>query len=192
MLRRMPELTRPEAAVVALLRRRGDRAKVDTEDVALEASALAAGLFSWVKYPDRVDKELVRRALTDAKIKKKWAIGTHIQGWMLTPEGAAFARASEQRVRRQGRAGRQSRDPDFAKEKARLLSSAAYTHARSDGVDAVTEDEADAFFRLISYIRGAPRLRKVARVETAFRDDADLGPLVSALASRARKRGEGP
>jgi len=186
----MPGLTRPEAAIVALLHKGGDRSKVDTEDVAVEAGTLAPGLFSWVKYPDRVDKEIVRVALSDAKLKKMWTIGSHAQGWMLTPEGVAFARVNEERVGHQAQTGRQTRDPELEKERARMLASEAYAHAKDDGVEAVTDEEADAFFRLIAYIRGQPRQRKIARLENAFREDAELGPLIVALAARARLRGE--
>jgi hypothetical protein len=185
-------LTRPEAAIVALLHKGGDRQKVDTEDVAIEAAALAPGLFSWVKYAEHVDKELVRVALSDARLKKNWTIGSHAQGWMLTPEGLTFARANERRVREQAQAGRQARDPELEKERARMLASEAYAHAQRDGIDAVTDDEADAFFRLIAYIRGQPRQRKIARLENAFRDDPEMGPLILALAARARMRGEAP
>src|SRR5262245_33708007 len=145
----MPGLTRPEAAAVALLRRGGDRVKVDTEDVAVEAGSLAPGLFSWVKFTDRVDKELVRVALSDAKLKKKWTIGSHAQGWMLTPEGMALARANEKRVLEQAQEGRQARDPELDKERARMIASEAYARAKREGVDAVTDEEADGFFRLI-------------------------------------------
>lgn len=190
MIALVPGLTRPEAATVALLHRGGDRTKVVTEDVAIEAAVLAPGLFSWVKYPDRIDKEIVRVALSDAKLKKKWTIGSHSQGWMLTSEGVAFARANEKRIEQQAGAGPQARDPELEKERARMLASDAYVHAQRDGVDAITDDEADAFFRLIAYIRGQPRQRKIARLENAFRDDVELGPLIVALAARARTRGE--
>jgi hypothetical protein len=188
----MPGLTRPEAIVVALLSKGGDRTKVDTEDVAVEASKLAPGLFSWVKYPELVDKELVRVALSDARLKKGWTIGSHAQGWMLTPAGVAFARANEQRVRHQVQQGPQARDPDLEKERARMLQSEAYAAVKRVGVDAVSDDQADAFFRLIAYIKGQARERKITRLENAFRDDPELGPVVVGLAAKARKRGGAP
>lgn len=182
----MGGLTRPETAVVALLRCGGDRSKIATEDVAVRAGAVAPGLFSWVKYPQLVDKELVRVALSDAKLKKKWALGSHKQGWMLTPAGVAFAQANSARIEDQARAGRQVRDPELERERVRLLASDAYAHAKREGIDAVTDEEADGFFRLIAYTRGEARQRKIARLENAFGDDAELGALVVALARRAR------
>ena len=129
-------------------------------------------------------------ALSDAKLKKKWVLGSHAQGWMLTPEGVTFARSNAERVKQQAQAGRQARDPDLEKERARLMASDAYLRAQREGPDAVTAEEADAFFRLIAYIKGQPRQRKIARIENAFRDDAELGPLIMALAARARLSGE--
>lgn len=190
MLAPVPSLTRPGAATIALFQLGGDRAKVDTEDVAIEAGGLAPGLFSWVKYPERIDKELVRRALGDARLKKKWTIGSHLQGWMLTRDGIVFARQNAERVKQQAQEGPQTRDPELARERVRLLASDAYEHAQRDGVAAVTDEEADAFFRLIAYIRGQARQRKIARLENAFRDDAELGPTIVALAARARTRGD--
>jgi hypothetical protein len=186
----MASVTRPEAATIALLHRGGDRLKVDTEDIADEAGKLAPRLFSWVKYPERVDKELVRVALSDARLKKKWTIGSHSQGWMLTPEGLAFSKQNESRIRAQAEAGSQVRDPTLEKERARLLGSDAYAHAQRDGIAAVTDEEADAFFRLIAYIRGQARQRKIAGIVNAFDKDAELGELVVALAARARAMGE--
>ncbi len=184
----MATLTRPEAATIALDRLGGARAKVGTEDVADEAGRLAPRLFSWVKFPDRIDKELVRRALTDAKLKKKWTIGTHLQGWMLTPKGLSFAKQNKERVRSEAERGRQTRDPGIDKERGRLIASDAYVHARRAGVEAVTTEEADAFFRLIAYIRGQARQRKIAGIVNAFSDDPELGPVVIALAARAEAR----
>lgn len=172
------------------MQRGGNRTKVDTEDVADEAAKLAPRLFSWVKYPQRVDKEIVRVALSDAKLKKKWTIGSHAQGWMLTPEGVAFAQKNSSRVKAQAGDGPQSRDPKLNQERARLLASEAYARVASDGIDAVTADDADAFFRLIAYVQGQARQRKIAQVENAFRDDPELGAVVVALAERARSRGE--
>jgi len=183
-------LTRPEAATIALLQRGGNRTKVDTEDVADEAAVLAPRLFSWVKYPERVDKEIVRVALSDAKLKKKWTIGSHAQGWMLTPEGVTFAHQNAQRIRAQASDGPQTRDPKLEQERARLLASDAYARAQSAGVETVTADEADAFFHLIAYIKGQARQRKIARLENAFRHDPELGAIVVALAEQARMRGD--
>ena len=45
----------------------GDQKVIDTEDVAVKAYQLAPGRFSWRKYPDQVNLELVRVYLSAGK-----------------------------------------------------------------------------------------------------------------------------
>jgi hypothetical protein len=186
----MASLTRPEAVTLALHELGGADAAVDTEDVAIRVADIAPGMFAWQKYPDRIDKELVRVALSDARLKKKYVVGSHNKGgWMLTAEGQAFARESTIRVKQTTIERRQSRDDQHQRrERARMLSSRAFERFTSEGPDAITADEADAFFRLNIYVRGVARDRKIARAENQFADDPDLGSLVKMLAARARER----
>ena len=44
----------------------GAQKAIDTEDIAVEAHRLAPGRFSWKKYPDQINLELVRVYLSDA------------------------------------------------------------------------------------------------------------------------------
>ena len=181
--------TRPEAATLALFAEGGEREPVETEDVAVRVVDIAPGMFSWQKYRDRIDKELVRVALSDAKLKAGYVIGSHSKGWMLTPEGLEFARANIDTAGGEG--GAQRRRPDdrqWERERARLLSSDAYIRLQSDDPDAVTADEADAFFRLNVYVRGPARERKIARIVNHFGDDPELGDAVRLMSARARER----
>jgi hypothetical protein len=182
-------LTRPEAATLALYAEGGDRETVDTEDVAIRAADIAPGMFSWQKHRDRIDKELVRVALSDARLKAGYVIGSHSKGWMLTTKGLDFARANADRANVES-AGERRRPDDrqWARERARLLMSDAYARLQNGGSEPVTPDEADAFFRLNVYVRGAARERKIARIENRFSNDPELGPAVRLLAARARER----
>jgi hypothetical protein len=185
----MPPLTRPEAVTLALHALGGADAAFDTEDVAIRVSEIAPGMFSWQKYSDRIDKELVRVALSDARLKKRYVVGSHNKGgWMLTAAGQEYARNNSQRAgstveRRRGRDEQQHK-----RERARMLTSRAYERFVGGEVDGVTADEADAFFRLNVYVRGQARERKIARIENQFSDDSELGELVTVLAARARER----
>lgn len=184
-------LTRPEAVTLALYALGGTDTAVDTEDIAIRVGQLAPGMFAWRKYPDLVDKELVRVALSDARLKKQWVVGSHDRGgWLLTPSGQDFARSKEARlpdveeVRRSGRDERQ-----LERERVRLLTSPAFQRIRdSGGFDGITSDEADAFFRINVYVEGQARVRKIARIENQFSDDPELGEAVRILAARARTR----
>jgi hypothetical protein len=182
-------LTRPEAATLALFALGGEREMVDTEDVAVRVAEVAPGMFSWQKYRDRIDKELVRVALSDARLKAGYVIGSHAKGWMLTPKGLKFARENAERGGTEtGPERRRPDDRQLERERARLLMSEAFSAYQNGGSASVSSDEADAFFRLNVYVRGEGRERKIARIENQFGDDPELGEAVRALAARARER----
>lgn len=182
-------LTRPQAVTLALYALGADTASFDTEDVAMRVEKIAPGMFSWQKYPDRTDKELVRVALSDARLKAGLVIGSHSDGWMLTPKGLEFARENATEMKSGQVPKRRTRDDaQWQKERTRLMTSDAYQHYRNGALDAVTPEEADAFFRLNLYVTGETRDRKIARIENQFGDDPELGQLVKRLAQRARER----
>lgn len=183
-------LTRPEAATLALLACGGQRDSVHTEDVAIKASELAPGMFGWEKHPDRIDKELVRVALSDARLKKRFTLGSHDQGWMLTPVGLAWARhqpsvgeGSVAVVRRRGK-----EDAQLHRERGRMVGTVAFEKFAEGKADLISSDDADAFFRLNVYVRGQARQRKIARIENEFGNDPQLGELIGQLAEKARNR----
>jgi hypothetical protein len=182
-------LTRPEAATVALYLEGGEDQNVDTEDVALRAAEVAPGMFAWQKHRDRIDKELVRVALSDARLKTGYVIGSHAKGWMLTPQGLDFARRNANSSADGPVSERRRPDErQWQRERARLVTSDAFLRIQTGGADSVTPDETDAFFRLNVYVKGAARERKIARIENRFSGDPELGAAVRLLAARARER----
>lgn len=182
-------LTRSEAATLALYAEGGEREMVDTEDVAVRVSEIAPGMFSWRKYRDRLDKELVRVALSDARLKAGFVIGSHSKGWMLTTKGLEFARKNADREGEQAASERpRPDDRQWERERARLATSDAFARLQNGRVEGVTADEADAFFRLNVYVKGDARERKIARIENRFSSDPELGTAVKLLAARARER----
>lgn len=167
----------------------GAETAFDTEDIAVRVVDVAPGMFAWQKYADRIDKELVRVALSDARLKKGYVVGSHDKGgWMLTPAGQEFARASDGDPTQQSTDRRAKDRKQLQRERARLLTSTAYNRYSSEGIAGVTDDDADAFFRLNVYVRGQARGRKIARIENQFGGDSELGELVKLLAGRARQR----
>lgn len=184
-------LTRPEAVTLALYALGGGGTPIDTEDVAIRAAEIAPGMFAWRKYPDNIDKDLVRVSLHHAKNEKKWVVGSHSRGgWLLTTSGQQYARTNEALIgapREITRSGREQQQHE--RERARLLTSAAFLRL-SEGVDlnAITADEADAFFRINVYVEGQARERKIARVENQFGNDSELATAIRDLAAIARGR----
>src|SRR5262249_29068086 len=79
-MKKMPEkrLTSPsqaEIVTLAVYRLGGAQRAIDTEDAAVEAHRIAPGRFSWKKYPDQINLELIRVFLSDAK-KNKLVVGS--------------------------------------------------------------------------------------------------------------------
>lgn len=170
-----------------------DRA-VNTEDIAVRVAELVPGMFSWQKdeYRNRIDKELVRVALSDARLKKKYVVGSHDKGgWMLTPQGQRFAERNKKHLEEQPVERSRGRDErQHERERVRLLSSDAFLQFQERGdATTVTEEAANAFFRIDVYVKGQARERKVTRVVNHFNDDPDLGELVQELADRVLKKG---
>jgi len=186
------QLTRPEAVTVALFVLGGAESAVDTEDVAVRVAQMSPGMFAWRKYPELVDKELVRVALSDARLKKGWVVGSHNRGgWVLTATGQEFARSKAGQLQGVGDVRRSGRDERQAgRERSRLLGSSALARFRETGeIAAVSQDDADAFFRINVYVEGQARERRIARLENQFGDDPELGEVVHLLAEIARDRG---
>ena len=184
-------LTRPEAVTLALYALGGGATPMDTEDVAIRAAEIAPGMFAWRKYPDNIDKDLVRVSLHHARKQKNWVVGSHSRGgWLLTPSGQEYARTNEALIgapRELTRSGRQQQQHE--RERVRLLTSAAFLRLSDDVIpNAITADEADAFFRINVYVEGQARERKIARVENQFGNDPELAGAIRELATIARGR----
>jgi hypothetical protein len=185
-------LANHEVVTLAVYLLDGATRPVDREDIAVKANELAPGRFAWRKYPAQISLEIIRVALTDAKKEKNgsYLAGRGDEGWVLTERGLDFARSMIESVQEVdlSRGRRSDRDARWlAAERSRLLSSDAYREAREHGVDAVTTQAADAFFRVDEYVVGPAREQKVVRVLDAFGDDPELGEVARGLAARVRR-----
>lgn len=168
---------------------------VDTEDVAKKANELAPGRFAWKKYPDQIDIHNIGKRLCDAKNLQrfKYLLGSFKEGWHLSKLGLRFCkkRAQDFKVREST-----SEESPFdsaetlwqSRERTRMLGSSALELLKSKGEDAVTAQEAEAFFRIDDYIVGEARKRKVNRIVDIFKNDPELGDIVITLAKRVRER----
>lgn len=83
------KLKQYEVAVAAVYLLGGTSRAVDTEDVAVKCHELAPSLFSWQKYKEHPNLELVRVSLSDAKKLKngKLLTGSGREGWRLSSKG---------------------------------------------------------------------------------------------------------
>lgn len=191
------ELANHEVVTIAVYLLGGEREPVDTEDIAKKANELAPGRFTWRKYKDQINLEVVRVYLSDAKKKTKGAylIGSGNTGWSLSEAGLAFARATAGAVEAlRTSSPRRAVGQDrlrLQRERARLMTTDAYAKVASGHADEVTQREAESFFRIDSYVRGEARHRRVATISNAHGDDPELGPVIKVLTDLVKENSDG-
>ena len=189
-------LNNVEIVTLAVYLLGGHSLPVDTEDIAKKANELAPGRFIWKKYQDQINIEIVRVRLSDAKNLSKggYLVGSTKKGWRLSELGLQFCkkRARDFTVRE----SELEKTPPMdnaemawqSREKARMLGSTALELLKSKGEDAVSAQEAEAFFRIDDYIVGEARKKKVHRIIDIFKNDQELGNFVVTLAKKVRER----
>ena len=189
-LMQMTERPNYEIITVALFLLGGDRAFVSTEDIAVQANELAPGRFTWRKYKDQVNLELVRVHLSALKKSNGVLVhGSGSKGWMLTRAGLAVAtdaaREIDPRLSARAPMSRAERHR-LDSERARMLNSEAYDRWRAGSGEPLTRREAEELFKVDDYVTGAARERKIERALTAFADDTVLAPLLRSRGCSAR------
>lgn len=187
------QLSNHEIVTLAVYLLGGDSQYIDTEDIAKKANELAPGRFTWRKYLDQVNLEVVRVYLSDAKKPDKGAylLGSGTDGWSLTESGLEFARRAAPRLKgaNLARKALSPREKQWLRvERARMLASEAFINFTSGRANTIPKREAEAFFRIDDYVIGDQRERKIVRILNAFGDDAELGEAVRQLAARVRGR----
>ena len=171
----------------------GESRYVDTEDVAKKVNEIAPGRFAWRKYKDQINLEIVRVYLSDAKKPEKggYLLGSGTDGWLLTDKGFEVARKRIRDLKGASLSRQtvsQKEKQQLRGERARMLASDAFSKFQSGGIEAVTSQEAEAFFRVDAYVVGVARERKIVRFLNAFGNDKKLGRIVKELANKVRGR----
>jgi hypothetical protein len=188
-----------EIVTLAVFLLGGDQHVVDTEDVAVRASQLAPGRFSWRKHADQINLELIRVFLSDAKKRSNGALlaGSGRTGWTLTAagqgwvqrRGQAFLGSDLRRARKDKRVDSVT-EGRWRRERTRILASPAWQKWNSERVTVSTR-EAEDVFRIDAYAQGRIRDLKIGRLREMFLDDAELNEFVQAMARMvARDRKE--
>jgi hypothetical protein len=188
-------LSNHEIVTLAVYLLGGDTQRVDTEDIAIKASELAPGRFTWRKYRDQINIDTVRKRLWDAATpaKGEYLAGSEKQGWVLTAAGLNFATKNIASVTSadlsKERLGLKEKQW-LRSERIRMLSSDAYAKTQTGQIDSVTVQEAEEFFRIDAYVTRLAREGKITRTMTAFGDDQELGSAVKILAQKVRAGGK--
>jgi hypothetical protein len=171
-----------EVVAFALHRLGGAQRAVDTEDVAMEAHRLAPGQFSWKKYPDQINLELIRIFLVHAR-ENKLAIGSGRSGWRLSQRGLKWAEQvgglASIRTRAQSRAGSID-EQRWRRERSRVIATRAW-QLWTSGVRDIPSTETKQVFRIDSYADGELREAKITRLRAMFSEDRELAPFLDHL-----------
>lgn len=187
------ELSNHEIVTVAVFLLGGERRTIDTEDIAMKANDIAPGRFAWRKYPKQINIENVRTFLSDAKKAKNgsYLIGSGKEGWLLTESGLSFTRQCISSISSESLARDRLTPKErqwIRNERARMLNSEAFLKFIENGIDCVTLQEAEAFFRLDDYVTGKARESKLLRILNTFQDDRELRQATKKLAEKVRRR----
>lgn len=183
-------LTKREITLYAVYLLGGERRAIDTEDVAIKAAELLPGAFSWRKYPNQINLELVRSVLKDSKKQQFGRLlhGTGTEGWRLSDAGVNWAA----QLKKDMRAGRAITDGPAARwagssdarradrEVRRAKSVEAWEQWKSG--KAVTRKAALQLFRIDDYSDSKMRDVKVARLRALVTDDREAIQLVELAA----------
>jgi hypothetical protein len=186
------EPSQAEVVTFALYRLGGAQKAIDTEDIAIEAHRLAPGRFSWRRYPDQINLELIRVYLSDAKLKHELLLGSGKTGWRLTQHGLNWSKSAEGQISPQqsGRTRAQSRsgsieEQRWRRERARILGTRAWQLWNS-GQQTIPLAEAKEVFRVDSYARGDLLEAKLTRLSGLFADDKELKSFLENLTDLLR------
>jgi hypothetical protein len=183
-------LTKPvkqlDIVVLAVQLLGGHRKAVDTEDIAVKCHELAPGMFSWRKYPEQINLELVRVALSDAKKRSYGQLlsGSGREGWRLSPSGIDWVASKGSALVADGpvqidrdRLSAGSVDAVRKKrEKTRILSSAAWNSWTEQKT--ISLRDARNLFRIDEYATSKMLDNKIVRLRSQFEDDELIGPFI--------------
>jgi len=132
-------------------------------------------MFSWRKYPDQINLELIRVVLSNAKKEghEKRLTGSERAGWTLSRTGLVWSRKNSRKLLRTNldRKREQSRvgsidEQRWRRERARVTATATWEKWLA-GNSAVTQREASEVFPLATVNRLTPKRRLTTRLCSA-------------------------
>jgi hypothetical protein len=184
-------LSNHEVVALAVYLLGGDKKPVDTEDVAIRANEIAPARFTWRKHRDQINLGNVRWSLWDAKKPKNGAYVLQVgkEDWQLTEAGLTFAKKASANLKDMdlSRQPVSARDRQWQRnERARMLSTEAFSKIQNGAADSVTTREAEEFFRIDAYVSTNSREQKITRALSAFGDDEELGNALRVLADKVK------
>lgn len=165
---------------------------VDTEDVAMKAEELAPGRFTWRKYPQQINLELVRVHLSEVKGDSHGSLlrGSGVRGWTLTSNGLTWALRNASSAEPQAQVRRQNRDRGGSvdtkrmdREKSRITSTSAWRKWPNEAAS-ITRIEAEQIFRLDSHATAELRSEKIERLKKTLNGVPELESFIEFVARK--------
>lgn len=188
----MTEAPNRQLLTVALSNLGGHERRIHTEDIALEANELAPGRFSWRKYPEYVDINVVLQGLGDARRARYDAhvLGSNVKGWMVTAAGQIWVkrlvmdRSSELASLVSAADG--SAIAGMRKEAQRLEATAAFALYSNGEQAKITRKQFFDFLRINEYFSDRARRRRINLVASSVSGEPPLERLWAYLESTYR------
>ena len=189
------EVGQSEIVTLAVHLLGGAQRFIDTEDIAIKAFELAPLRFSWRKYPEQINLELVRVSLSDAKKPHKGTLlrGSGRKGWSLTANGNKWIEANLNLLERDLSLGfnesRRAGSVDAARadrESKRLQSSAAWRQWQEDPQNVKTA-QAKEIFRIDTYTKPDMLSLKIDRLLNLFSKDPEISSFLTDMSQLVTK-----
>lgn len=189
---RTPAISNTDIVLVVLSDLGGTSRAVDVEDVAEAAWKAVPARFSWPRHQQYPDLDAVDVTLRAAKKNDHLVTGSKRTGWMLTTSGVGRVGECrdevEEFIRRSGNAGRADNRRErggsesvAARERDRILSSAAVQKASAGRFDDVSIYEFMDFFNINQYMPERKYEQNRQRILNLVRDDQALTEITDRL-----------
>ena len=174
----------------------GHEHPVDSEDVAVHVNELAPGKFSWRKYPEYIDLQVVNQSLQDARRKRNGSLvtGSSSKGWMLSAAGMewfknfGFESTVGARDAIQYRRGSIMRAQGL--ERRRLKDTQAYVLFCEGKQTQITRNEFFEFAKINEYFPLKARARRYEFIDSAVAGHEELYELWNFLRTTFTKEFE--
>ena len=145
-----------DIAAIALYQLGGSLRYIHHEDVAIKASQLSPKMFSWEKYPEQINLEMVRLALKNESAKVGGRVSGGIRdGWMLTPHGLSWCLAKVS-----GASNKFPRE-QIHKEITRMTKNETFNKVVSNKASEITDNDLKALIRIDEYFSARNRSERI-------------------------------
>jgi len=188
------KLSNLQIVTIAVALLKGHINHVDREDIAIKANKIAPGKFNWRKYPNRIDLDVVRVSLNDAKKLNNGAllIGNNTRGWMLSPNALKWFQYLKKSDQLRNGLFEQAVEKIFSDqmiEQERLFNTNAYQLFKNNRQEEINGADFAEFSRLDEYFKEKARERRFAVIDNAVFNNRDLSELWVILKSKFLQEG---